>query len=1043
MIRQIRTVLRTLLEAKTFLFEGCRKISAYGKKGNIRQIRYFGVFYALELFNYQLPNIILRAVPPQCVTPGEPNGDCRPPTEFDISYYHKDILFTWLHLGMLVGMIAFGTLIWKYPKSLRKFLNGSLVFHAIGALLTAIMIWQAHHDLGFNDDVMIHVIGVGRFIFGVGFSAGLGLIITLVVENLPRSFRTWAATLIGVIGFLGPVIAECLDELFVNKITLLFVGAIASLVFPFLFNPPKNSNLRHDDGEKQSIRLLGKLFSNGETLKLFMACLLLGVSVQFFSDMVAWLQRVSSLWQHEWAHGLRYTGLCFGTLIAGVLSKFLNHRRKVIFGFICLQIIACLATAGVHGYYHGHGYVLDENDWHSFVTGCIFFSLGLVCGHWIITVVQTAEQFSIRERSVMLIFIPNVYRMATLVIVLLNLFYASWVKTGGWIENYSLILFAFWLVFVFASLAASVIVKDNFEGDAYEAPLHNELDYHRNHLVNVAGNSAREKIQNGIDEKLWITRDDRPFLRELSSNLFQHLKSTRQMDGVYVLSTIFYAEDSRRRLEFAGFGINKDQFDVKTCKRYDIGLSAGESYSPVDHHMSVHQLIKEDAASSIALWLTTHAKLSGALMYFSGWREKLDDEHLEHYRSFDLAQIRLSKEHILEFVPLIRKELPVAEKIVLLDRYFEYYGNTFDGAFREFIFGDEDPSDFWTEEKLKKLKKTILMHRLDAEDYGAGNYYSYYLNPYIGYENPFKLALVLKTVAQLPKNALGQTRDLITSVLLYRNGKMHKFNAEQVFRDEEHSTRSILLSIQRNLDEFQSWAIKTKLGFENNLPFNINKLDSIQSALKDSGELVEKLYQLRVFNMALIRFNGGAGRAELEAKNLPAPEFVDVCQMVNSIIRREKKIKIINSIPPNVQVQVIKSALYIILSELIQNAIFYAPKDNHSIHIRWEPKPEKQPEFYELHIENNLKPEVKESNLKALKEMVNERVYDTSGRLGIPSIHRILNFRLITFSGEPWRFQCDYTLQRVDLFLIIPKVDVHQKSITYHAAKGKNFHHRR
>lgn len=1040
MLKQYYEAIKTLPKLLVFYFEGRRE----RKASKIKGIWYLGLFYALELYNYQIPNIILN--------PTRVNGqadDSSNPTALEglnITYLDKDILFMCLHSGMFIGMWVFSYWIWRAPKKLSKLISWSIVIHALGALVTAGAIWHLSTHPHQPDSWGIYFVGVGRAIFGIGFAAGLGLAITLVVENFPRSLRTWAATMVGVLGFAGPVMANLLDNFSDEKIILLLIGALGSGIMYF-FPPPNVSELRRIDGEKEPGISMREVIVHEEMLKLFGACVFMGVSVQFFSDMVSWLPRVDKFWLHDWDHGLRYSGFLIGTLIAGMLSKFWHSRRRIIIGFILLQLFVVILVALVHSWYK---HFATNFSLVGYFTGAIYFLMGLSCGHWIITILQTAEQFSVRERPFMAIVMPNLYRMGTVIIIGLNLYYFNSLPCKestqgvGWIGQFPGILFAFWIVFVGASLAASILLKDNFEGDAYQAAYLNELRSENKHLANIAGATIRSKLIDEISEDLWTSRDEFPFLKAANKNLHYHFKDTRQLTGCYVLSTIFFAEDERKVLEFAGFGENGEQYDERTVQRYGIGAEAGASYSPVDHHVSVHELIRHKSAASLAGWLSSHMALPGVLIYFGGWREKLDHEHLDGYRTFDLSCIKISSEDSQIFGNILQPKSGINYRERLLDELFDKYGNTFDEAFESLIYTDEETrkDDPATRNWEVGIKKTLLMHRLDAVHYGAGKYYSYYVNPYYGHENHYKIALVLKTVVQLPKEVLGQIRDLLSFIILHRSTKIHKYNSEQFFQDEDHSTRKMLERVKHDLEEFLKWSSRTQDAVERNLPVNWQKLTTLHHSISDSRDSVKRMYALRVMNMALIRYYGGADRKQLKDRGLPDPEPVDLYILLNTIIKQEKKVKITNHVPAQVKVNVIETGLFIILYELIHNAVLNASRENPVINIDW-PDEQPSPDHFELHIKNNLHAELSKQDQMALERLVNERVYDTTGRLGIATIHRLLKFKFLSKSEKDWGFRCKASANMVDLYLVIPKEDVEYQPLTPNVSKKSKNTHRR
>ncbi|MBL7826253.1 MAG: MFS transporter, partial [Saprospiraceae bacterium] len=968
-LRILLKVLKTILKWPQFLKEGCQEIKCHIKKDNARSVWYLGLFYCIELYNYQVPNILL-SVP----TPGTQPEALTNAGALIINYHHKDIWFFYLHGGLFLGMIFFSGWIWRSPQKIGPLLKRSLWFHFIGVLFTTAAIFLLKSDIAIDPFWKCQIVGLGRAVFGFGFAAGLGLAVTVIVEDLPRSTRTWAATLVGIIGFSGPVLADLFEEILpANYGWILLILGVGASVILLIIEPPKLSDLRKYDGISQPYSNIKQMLIDGETLKLLGACFLMGVSVQFFSDMVSWLPRISGYWYNDCAHGFRYFGFLIGTLFAGVLSKFLHHRRKVLFGFILMQVFVVGLVSFAQYSFIDNG--ADKQPGNFFFTSFVYFTMGLVCGHWMIAVIQIAEQFSIQERPFMAIIMPNLYRLATVVVVWLNYYYMTneihgdqTIAAVGWIGKYPGVLMAFWLASVVASMAASILLNDNFEANPFHAAYMNKFRYSSKKLLDISGDAIRKKLIKEISEKIWTSRDELPFLKIANKCLFEHFKDSKQLNGHFVLSTIFFAEEERKVLEFAGFGEKNDQYDKQTCLRYSIGANTDENFSPVNHHVSVHQLIRHKSAASLAGWMTDHTELAGVLIYFRGWREQVNKEHLEFFRTFDLSKIKISQEDVQSFSDALQPSASIDRRAILLENLFEKYGSSFDKEFEVLLYDKPEnrkKDDPIVQQLEAGIKKTLLMHRLDAENYGAGNYYTYYVNPHYGHENHYRIALVLKTVIPLQKDDLNQIGDLLSFLILKRSTKIHQYNSEQFFQDEDHSTRKMLDRVREELDEFLKWASRTKTSIQKDLPINEDKLETIRASLSDARDSVKRMYDLRMMNMALVRYFHGADLQQLKDRGLPEPRAVDLYLLLNSIIKQFKDLKVTNQVQAHVKINVIETALFIILYELLHNATSKMSKKNPFISIHWY-RIAGKPNFHELHIKNNLEKPLSEDEQQAL-----------------------------------------------------------------------------
>jgi MFS family permease len=328
-------------------------------------------------------------------------------------------------IGLLAGGIIWGILGDK--KGRLKVLFASILLYSVANILNG---W-------------VHTIPqylLLRFIAGVGLAGELGAGITLVSELLPKELRGIAAAMIASFGILGAVTAFLLSRVFDWR-TCFFIGGGLGLLLLVLRVSVHESRLFakvRETGIQRGNFLL--FFNNRKRFLLYMRCILIGLPAWYiigvlvtFSDQFAREMGIPGIEPGK-AIMYLYLAIAFGDMTVGLLSQFLQSRRKalMIFYGISLQFVILF-------------FLQREGSPEAFYWICA--GLGYGCGFTVVYITMSAEQFGTNLRASAAISIPNMVRGALPLIILLF----RWLRTvtgsylkGGWLTGS--ILFAIGLL---------------------------------------------------------------------------------------------------------------------------------------------------------------------------------------------------------------------------------------------------------------------------------------------------------------------------------------------------------------------------------------------------------------------------------------------------------------------------------------------------------------------------------------------------------------------------------------------------------------------
>ncbi|WP_128546948.1 MFS transporter [Larkinella soli] len=313
----------------------------------------------------------------------------------DLGVPEADMLPTGIYLintqmaGLLIGGILWGVLGDKRGR--LSVLFGSILIYSLANIAN-----------GFVTSVDQYA--VLRLIAGIGLAGELGAGITLVAEVLPKEIRGYGTSLVASVGLLGAVLAYFIAEEFAWR-NAYFIGGGLGLFLLILRVSVYESGIFTRLKEKPVSRgNFFRLFASRSQFLKYLRCILIGLPVWFVAGILM-------TFSPEFGQALEldgpvvagkavmweYIGLAVGDLSSGLISQYLNSRKKVLALFLLLTA-ACVV---VYLYIPLHTTT-------AFYALCV--ALGFSVGYWALFVTIAAEQFGTNLRATVATTVPNFVR---------------------------------------------------------------------------------------------------------------------------------------------------------------------------------------------------------------------------------------------------------------------------------------------------------------------------------------------------------------------------------------------------------------------------------------------------------------------------------------------------------------------------------------------------------------------------------------------------------------------------------------------------------
>ena len=299
-------------------------------------------------------------------------------------------ILNWQMTGLLLGGILWGVL--GDRKGRLSVLFGSIITYSL-----------ANFACGFVQDVTTYKIL--RFIAGIGLAGELGAGITLVSESLPKHLRAIGTSIVAGVGLLGAVAGYFTVELFSWRNAYLVGGGlgIALLLLRIgVFESGLFATMKNQKGLSRGNFF--NFFNDKDRFVLYLKCIGIGLPTWYvigilstFSNEVGKAMGITE----EVKPGLTvmwcYVGLAAGDLLSGIISHWLNSRRKAVTALMTFTLVGSIIYlyAGIHS----AAALYVTTLW-----------LGFGIGYWAMFVTIGAEQFGTNIRATAATTIPNMVR---------------------------------------------------------------------------------------------------------------------------------------------------------------------------------------------------------------------------------------------------------------------------------------------------------------------------------------------------------------------------------------------------------------------------------------------------------------------------------------------------------------------------------------------------------------------------------------------------------------------------------------------------------
>ena len=303
-------------------------------------------------------------------------------------------IINWQMGGLLIGGILWGILGDK--KGRLSVLFGSIILYSLANFATGYI-------------TSIPQYAAARFVAGLGLAGELGAGITLVTELLPKEKRGLGTSFVAGIGLFGAVAAYGVYHLTGNDWRLCYkiggvlgIGLLAMRVGVAesgMFNSIKNSS----QIVKGNFLMF---FTNASRFKKYIAAILIGLPTWYSIGIL--VNQSDKFGQEMFGEtGIdsgksimyAYIGIAIGDLLSGLVSQYFKSRKKALFIYYMLTIIALILYFSKANTSAASMYVI-----------CAF--LGFSTGFWAIFVTMGAEQFGTNLRATAATTIPNMVRGA-------------------------------------------------------------------------------------------------------------------------------------------------------------------------------------------------------------------------------------------------------------------------------------------------------------------------------------------------------------------------------------------------------------------------------------------------------------------------------------------------------------------------------------------------------------------------------------------------------------------------------------------------------
>ena len=302
-------------------------------------------------------------------------------------------------LGLLIGGIVWG--IMGDKKGRLSVLFGSIILYSVANIVN-----------GFIETTNQYALV--RFIAGIGLAGELGAGITLVSEIASKEKRGLSTSLVAGIGLTGAVAAFFISQNFHWR-TCYFIGGSLGFCLLILRISVVESGMFNQVKEMSSV-VKGNFFmffNNKKRFKKYVLSILIGLPTWYvigilvaFSNNFADAFGIKEKIIPGKAIMFAYVAISIGDVLIGFVSHWLKSRKKALYIFYLLTIIAI-------------GFYFTQQGGSDLQMYAICAALGFGTGFWAIFVTMAAEQFGTNLRATAATTVPNMVRGALPLLLLL------------------------------------------------------------------------------------------------------------------------------------------------------------------------------------------------------------------------------------------------------------------------------------------------------------------------------------------------------------------------------------------------------------------------------------------------------------------------------------------------------------------------------------------------------------------------------------------------------------------------------------------------
>ncbi|UAY51458.1 MFS transporter [Ferruginibacter albus] len=303
--------------------------------------------------------------------------------------------------GLLIGGIIWGVLADK--KGRLSVLFGSIILYSVANLVT-----------GYTQNVDQYA--WARFVAGLGLAGELGAGITLVSELLPKEKRGIGTSVVAGVGLSGAVLAYFIFHYTQNWRLCYYIGGGLGFVLLILRISVAESGMFNSVKEQHAVVKGNFLmfFNNSKRFLKYIKAILIGLPTWYcvgilvnYSDGFAKELYGSTSIDSGRSIMFSYIGVSLGGICIGMISQWMQSRKKPLFIFYALTVISAIIFFSP----------LNNNDT---VMYLLCGALGFATGFWAVFVTMGAEQFGTNLRATAATTIPNMVRGS---LPLMNLLY--------------------------------------------------------------------------------------------------------------------------------------------------------------------------------------------------------------------------------------------------------------------------------------------------------------------------------------------------------------------------------------------------------------------------------------------------------------------------------------------------------------------------------------------------------------------------------------------------------------------------------------------